>query len=148
MKHTRILVFVLLGSLIGISLSFGQAATIEGKVLILKPAEAIRVDRNVIVAKGIGKPPTYTVSSTQAKLMARRAAIVIAQRNLAKVVGKVVKQSHHGVTRTRITAFIRGAKIRDVRELSNGWFEATLELPLNGQESLATTLGYDKIVVK
>jgi hypothetical protein len=148
MKYNKIAVLFLLSVIIGISVSFAQDTITHGKVLVIKASEDIRPGANVIIAKGIGKPPTYAVSSTQGKLMARRAAIVVAQRNLAKVVGKVVKQSRYGITRTRISAVIRGAIIREVRELPNGWMEATLELPLNGTPSLAATLGYDKIVVK
>jgi hypothetical protein len=148
MKFTRRLILILIGVIIGFSVTFAQDSGTHGKVLVIKSSEDLRPGDNIIIAKGIGKPPTYAVSSTQSKLMARRSAIVVAQRNLATVVGKVVKQSQQGITRTRVTAFIRGAKIREVRELPNGWMEATLELPLNGKPSLAATLGYDKIIVK
>jgi hypothetical protein len=145
MRKFHLFFMVLLGSLFFFITSFAQ---IQERVLFIKSSDKFRVDQNVIIAKGIGKPPTYSESSAQAKLMARRAAIVVAQRNLAKVVGKVVKESRGRVTRTRIKAFLRGAKIREVCELPNGSMEATLELPLNGKPSLATTLGYDRIIVK
>ena len=148
MKYNKIAVLFLISVIIGISISFAQDSVSRGKVLIIKSSEDIRPGDNIIIAKGIGKPPTYAVSSTQSKLMAQRAAVVVAQRNLAKVVGKVVKETRGSVSRTRVNAFIRGARVREVRELSNGWMEATLELPLNGNPSLAVTLGYDKIVVK
>jgi hypothetical protein len=147
MKPQKILSLFILCLVVGISLAAAQDTISAKRILVIKSSEDIYLNENIIVAKGIGKPPTYATSSTQAKLMARRAAIVVAQRNLALFVGKVVKQVRGGVSRTRVKAFIRGAKIREVRELSNGWMEATLELPLNGNPSLAATLGYDKIVV-
>lgn len=148
MKFNKIAVLFLTIIFIGISAAFAQDTITHGKILVIKSTEDIRPGDNVIIAKGIGKPPTYAVSSTQAKLMARRAAIVVAQRNLAKVVGKVVKETRGSVSRIKVTAVIRGARIREVHELSNGSMEVTLELPLNGTPSLAATLGYDKIIVK
>ena len=142
----KIKLFIIIIS--GIMISIVQSQAAVEKVLVIRNYDEIRVAEDVIIAKGIGKPPTYAESSTQAKLMARRAAIVVAQRNLAKVVGKVVKESHGRVTRTKIKAFLHGTRIREVRELSNGSMEATLELPLNGNQGLATTLGYDKIIVR
>ncbi|MCX7918975.1 MAG: hypothetical protein N3A72_05080 [bacterium] len=138
---------LLLGFIIEFGFAIAQPISKVEKVLTIRSCDEIRVDQNVIVAKGIGKPPTFSVSSAQAKLMARRAAIVVAQRNLAKVVGKVIKESKGQVSRTKVKAFLRGFRIREIRELPNGCIEATLELPLNGKSSLATTLGYDKIVV-
>ncbi|MFB3894749.1 MAG: hypothetical protein ACE14V_00445 [bacterium] len=148
MKSQIIFGLFILSMVIGISLASAQDFIPTGKILVIKASEDICITENVIIAKGIGKPPSYAISSTQSKLMARRAAIVVAQRNLAIVVGKVVKQTRGTVSRTRVKAFLRGAKVREVRELDNGWMEATLELPINGKPSLAATLGYDKIVMK
>lgn len=148
MKLYKITIFILISIFIGIALASAQDTIPAQKVLVISSSKNLWVNETSIMAKGIGKPPSYATSSTQAKLMARRAAIVVAQRNLAAAVGKVVKQVRGPVSRVKVKAFLRGAKIREVRELDNGWMEATLELPLNGNPGLAATLGYDKIVVR
>ncbi|MDI6783829.1 MAG: hypothetical protein QME64_07020, partial [bacterium] len=67
---------VLLGFLTGISIVLVQSQAAVEKVLVIRNCDEVRVAEDVIIAKGIGKPPTYAESSTQAKLMARRAAVV------------------------------------------------------------------------
>jgi hypothetical protein len=54
-----------------------------------------------VAATGIGAPPPNAVNAAQARAMARRAAIVIAQRNLLEVVKGV-----HIDSRTRVENFM------------------------------------------
>lgn len=75
------------------------------------------VSTQVVLATGVGRPPAH-LRGVQARLMARRAAEVVAVRNLARKLGF----SRH----TRV----RGFRYLPARFLRNGWVEVTVEYRL------------------
>lgn len=105
-------------------------------------------DRQVITVTGIGVPPTGT-RAAQAKILARRAAIVDAYRYLAEYVQGVnvdaettveMAMTQSDVVKTRVSAVVKGARIVPGSEkfTSDGAYEVTLELPMFGAtDSLA-----------
>jgi hypothetical protein len=93
-------------------------------------------------ATGAGVPPARAMNPAQARLMARRAAILDAQRNLLEQAYGVTITSNSTVRdfvlqsdtiRSRVEAYIKGARIVDERYLSDGSVEVDMEI----------TLGYD-----
>ncbi len=98
----------------------------------------------IATAKGIGIPPKNHVSALQAKEMAKSAAWAVALRNLMEVVGGVRVDSTTTIdnfimksdeVRTRVEGMVRGAKLKDQKEMPDGSFETTVEMKLTGDLS-------------
>jgi hypothetical protein len=95
-----------------------------------------------IRATGGGAPPARAANPAQARLMAERAAKMDAYRNLLEQAYGVNIRSNttvrnfatqNDVIRSRVEAYIRGAKVLDTRHLEDGGVEVEMEV----------TLGYD-----
>ncbi len=90
-------------------------------------------------ATGAGVPPPRAVNPAQARLMARRAAKLDALRNLLEQAYGVNITSRSSVRdfvlqsdsiRARVDAYIKGARIVDVRYLQDGSVEVEMEVVL------------------
>lgn len=98
-------------------------------------------ENSVIRAEGTGVPPATAYNSVQARMMARRAAIVDAYRQLAEQIKGVnvdatttvenMMVTNDTVT-TRVSALVQGARIVDEKVLSEGGYTVTLEVPVFG----------------
>lgn len=105
---------------------------------------------NVIQVTGMGVAPPNSISRAHASMMARRAAISDAYRQLAETVNGVQVDAETTVekmmlesdtVRTRVNAVIKGAQIVSEGELNGGGYSVTMELPLfGGTSSLAGTV--------
>ncbi len=106
-------------------------------------------DLNRVEADGFGLPPAYSTSEAQARLMARRAAIADAQRNLAEQIAGVQVDSETTVQnmqiandtiRTRVSALLKGAKVIS-ESYEDGAYHVVMALPLYGAtNSLASAV--------
>lgn len=144
-----LIVFLLAGSVLVLAASGLPKAKITRKftpVVDEFPQGRVNWNQGVIKAFGYGAPPARAESPAQAKLMARRAAIVDAYRHLAEIVEgvKVTSQSRvlnlvlqSDEIRTSVEGFIRGAKIVSDKQLPTGEWEIIMQLPLYGEDSLA-----------
>lgn len=104
---------------------------------------------NRVEADGFGLPPAYAVSEAQARLMARRAAIADAQRNLAEQIAGVQVDSEttvqnlqvaSDVVHTRVSALLKGAKVIS-ESYEDGACHVVMALPLYGvNNSLASAV--------
>ena len=104
---------------------------------------------NRVEANGFGLPPAYAVSEAQARLMAQRAAIADAQRNLAEQIAGVQVDSEttvqnlqvaSDVVKTRVSALLKGAKIIS-ESAEDGAYHVVMALPLYGvNNSLASAV--------
>jgi hypothetical protein len=92
-------------------------------------------------ATGSGVPPEDMKGTPQGKLMAERAALADALRNLGEEIkGMHIKSEtevQNFVTqddkiRTKFEAFLKGAKKIETRELDDGSVEVDVEIPLKG----------------
>jgi hypothetical protein len=84
----------------------------------------------VVQASGVGRPPP-NMTGPQAKLMARRAAEVIAVRNLAaRLQGRAAQHASTGTGHASVDALIRGYRYLPATVLPDGSVEVTVELPL------------------
>ena len=104
---------------------------------------------NRVEADGFGLPPDYAISEAQARLMARRAAISDAQRNLAEQIAGVQVDSEttvqnlqisSDVIRTHVSALLKGAKVIS-ESYEDGAYHVVMALPLYGvNNSLASAV--------
>lgn len=106
-------------------------------------------DQGFVEATGFGVPSRMAKSPAQARLMARRAAIVDAQRNLLETVEGVKVDAEstvqnyettNDVVKTQLSGMIRGAKIVDEQPLADGTYQVTLRINLYGQGGLAQSI--------
>ena len=106
---------------------------------------------NTITVTGTGVAnPKMAVSAAHASMMARRAAVADAYRQLAEVINGVQVDAEttveqmiltSDVVKTRISAVIKGAQIVSEGELAGGGYSVTLELPMfGGTGGLADTV--------
>lgn len=104
---------------------------------------------NRVEADGFGLPPAYASSEAQARLMARRAAISDAQRNLAEQISGVQVDSEttvqnlqiaSDIVKTRVSALLKGAKVIS-ESYEDGAYHVVMALPLYGvNNSLASAV--------
>jgi len=109
---------------------------------VWQPASATppQAPPSVIRATGVGYPPRR-VGGARARLLARRAAEVVAQRNLALKVGRTCANSKASqiVSRT-VRARLGGLRYVGERDLPNGGVEVTVEYrPAQPVRRTATT---------
>ncbi len=106
-------------------------------------------EMNRVEADGFGLPPAYSTSPAQSRLMARRAAIADAQRNLAEQIAGVQVDSEttvqnlqiaSDVVKTRVSALLKGAKVIS-ESYEDGAYHVVMGLPLYGAtNSLASAV--------
>lgn len=104
---------------------------------------------NRVEADGFGLPPDYAISGAQARLMARRAAISDAQRNLAEQIAGVQVDSEttvqnlqisSDIIKTHVSALLKGAKVIS-ESYEDGACHVVMALPLYGvSNSLASAV--------
>ena len=103
-------------------------------------------NNSVIRATGGGVAPANARTKSQARLMARRAAVVDAYRQLAEYVGGVNIDAEttvdmaavtSDVIQSKVKATIRGARIVSEGATGDGGYEVTMEVPMFGVSSLA-----------
>jgi hypothetical protein len=99
----------------------------------------------VIKAQGFGIEPRSADSSAQALIMARRAAVVDAYRNLLEASLDVTVRSKTAVEQagvkwdtveTQVEGVIRNATILEERRHADGRYEVVMQMPMYGQDGL------------
>ena len=103
----------------------------------------------IITGYGAGIAPPTAISPAHAKLLAREAAIAMAQRDLAATINGVQVDAEttvenmmttNATVRTRVTGLLRGARVVEER-YENGACYVTMEIPIFGpSNSLASTV--------
>ena len=88
---------------------------------------AVDLERGLITISGVGLPPKSGVEEAQAKLFARRAAIVDGQRNLAEKL--VALERRAGLTPTD-PVMVKNYIILEEKQLSDGGYRVVLQMKL------------------
>ena len=112
---------------------------------ILPQKGEINWSDQVIEATGSGVRPADAESPAQARLLAKRAAITDAYRNLAQIISEVRVTSDTTVQRfittddtirTSVQAYIRGARVVEEKEEADGTFTVTVRIGMAGKRAL------------
>ena len=116
---------------------------------IMQAAEAAaQWEQGAITAEGFGTPPMGTYGS-KASIMARRAAIVDAQRNLAEQVSGVQVDAETTVenfvissdlVKTKVSALIKGAMVVEEQMMPDGAYRVVMSMPMYGTQGLASAI--------
>ena len=116
---------------------------------IMQAAEAApQWEQGTITAEGFGTPPMGTYGS-KASIMARRAAIVDAQRNLAEQVNGVQVDAETTVenfvvssdlVKTKVSALIKGAMVIEEQMMPDGAYRVVMSMPMYGSQGLASAI--------
>ncbi|HWR43377.1 LPP20 family lipoprotein [Sporomusa sp.] len=110
---------------------------------------SVNWDEGFVEAIGTGVPSSIAKSPAQARLMARRAAIVDAQRNLlesvegVKVTAETTVQNFettNDTVKTQVSGIVKGARIVNEHQLADGTYQVTLRINLYGKGSLAEVI--------
>jgi len=98
----------------------------------------------IVTASGIGFPPADVLNSTQALLLAKRAAQSVAYRNLLEAFTAIRVDSATTVKnyvtasdeiQVKVQGMVEDAKILHERQLEKGGYEVTLQMKLTGRVS-------------
>lgn len=103
-----------------------------------------------VTVEGMGAAPPNAINVAQGRMLARRAAIVDAQRQLAEVIQGVnvtaettVEQMMvlNDTVKTHVQALVKGARVIDEKDLPGGGYSVTMQVSMYGvSNSLASTL--------
>lgn len=116
----------------------------------------INYEAGVVKAVGLGAvtPPTLSKTRSQRVLDAREAAIADAFRNLSLAASRVRVTAETRVSnyvlksddvRVRVSSVVKGADVIEEKLLPNsGLYRVVVQMPLNGEGSLAEALGLEK----
>lgn len=119
-------------------------------------AEWNKGENNDIQALGIGMAPVGS-SHARGKILARRAAIVDAQRNLLEYINGVSLDADttvdnltvgSDIIRTQVSGIIRGAKIISERYNTDGSYEIVLSVPMYGVNKSLASVVVPKLVAQ
>lgn len=105
------------------------------------PMGSINWSRGIVTATGSGVPPSDAGNMAQARLLAERAAVSDARRNLLEIVGEVrvdavstvgALMAKKDVVMTRVSGIVKGSTVTQRRYLDDGSVEVTVEMPVTG----------------
>ena len=91
-------------------------------------------DDSILYVEGRGYPPIKSENLGQARLMARRAAVLDAYRNVLVLLGNEKDQRSDDVELAVAYGYVRGAQVIDEFFLSDGGVKVRLAYPLSEEE--------------
>ena len=123
-------------------------ATLPTLTMMQAAEAAPQWEQGTITAEGFGTPPMGTYGS-KASIMARRAAIVDAQRNLAEQVSGVQVDAEttvqnfvisSDIVKTKVSALIKGAVIVEEQQMPDGTYRVVMSMPMYGMQGLSSAI--------
>jgi len=108
------------------------------------------IDWNIgrVRARGVGLPPKQAPTPTVRRELAKRAAIVDAERNMVRILEMINVAPGQNLTsvvgdgnfKQKLSGFLQGYRIASERDMDGGKLEVEIELPLTGPGGLTSTL--------
>lgn len=129
-------------------------------LLVMSAASALAAanwDSAVVTAEGTGVAPPTAYNSVQARMLARRAAIVDAYRQLAEQIKGVNVDADttvenmmvtSDVVRTHVSALVQGARIVDEKVIAEGGYSVTLQVSMFGVSNSLASAVIERPLVK
>lgn len=105
------------------------------------PKGSINWSKGIVTAIGSGIPPAGAGNMAQARLLAERAAVSDARRNLLEIVGEVrvdaattvgTLMAKRDIVVTKVNGIVKGSIVTERRYLDDGSVEVTVEMPVTG----------------
>lgn len=82
-----------------------------------------------LIATGRGRTPSSPMSKPRARLMARRAAMLEAYKDVLKNLGECDSRIERGTGHERVQGVVAGARLLETRYYDNGDVEVDIEVP-------------------
>ncbi len=131
-----------------VGLTEGQKAAVNIRLLYQTTIDGVDWTRGTVRARGVGSPPLQQTNPTVRREMAKRAALVDAERNLLGLLemmeigpGERLSKALGERTYTQtIEGYVRGYHTVAERDLDGGRIEVEIELPLTGPGGLTSLL--------
>ena len=111
-------------------------------------ASGLQWENGVVTAEGFGVPPAGAYG-TRAGILARRAAIVDAQRNLAEYINGAQVDAEttvinfvttSDVVKSRVSGLIKGAVIVEEQTAPDGSYRVVMSVPMYGTQGLSSAI--------
>jgi hypothetical protein len=99
-------------------------------------------------AGGIKSHQAREVDQNNQKSRARRAAILVAERNALRYLDLAERVRVGSVEYERVEGVVKGSEVIREEWTSDNQYNITLKIRINGAGSLAEGLGYKKIVIR
>jgi hypothetical protein len=133
---------------IAVGVSDDRRTAQDIRMLYITAIEGIDWSTGKVRARGIGLPPKQAPTPTIRREMAKRAAVVDAERNLLRIVElinvgpgqKLTESLREGTFAQKLQGYLQGYRIAAERDMDGGKVEVELELPLTGAGGLASFL--------
>ncbi|MBU1001487.1 MAG: LPP20 family lipoprotein [Proteobacteria bacterium] len=142
MKILKQALFISLALLLAAGSSLAQQEAPAGDEYVQQAESgAVNWGSYTVTATGVGAPPANAVNAAQARGMAKRAATVIARRNLLELIKGVQIDSSTTVENfmvssdvvvSQIRGFLQNSQILDTAYMSDGSVEVSVGLKLGG----------------
>ncbi len=131
-----------------VDLAEGQRAAVNIRLLYQTTIDGVDWTRGIVRARGVGSPPLQQANPTVRREMAKRAALVDAERNLLKLLGMIEvgpgERLSHALGESTYTqtieGYVRGYRMAAERDLDGGRIEVEIELQLTGPGGLTSLL--------
>ena len=152
-KNKRLVSVIALGMLIaccGVNYAYSDNANIAVNITVQQNVKGVvnweKGSSSNVEAIGLGLPPV-NISGTRGAMLARRAAVIDAYRQLAEVINGVQVDSEttmrelvleSDIVKTKTQALIKGAHIVEEHINEDGSYSVKLVLPLYGASSIAS----------
>ena len=131
-----------------VSVSDDRSTARDIRMLYITAIEGIDWNTGKLRSRGIGLPPKQAATQTVRRELAKRAAVVDAERNMIRMLElvnvapdqKLSKVIGEGNITQKLSGFLQGYRIAAERDMDGGKIEVEIELPLTGPGGLTSYL--------
>ncbi len=133
---------------VALGVSDNQRANQDIRLLYITAIEGIDWNTGKIRSRGVGLPPKQAPTPAVKREMAKRAAVVDAERNLLRIIElinvgpdqKFIAALGGNTFTQKLQGYLQGYRVATERDMDGGKIEIELELPLTGPGGLSSYL--------